>query len=75
MATYYKYKIIKKSKKVFELFDKLKLNEDFINILNNYKENNLSQKAKMYNDTLINKKYFKFIILSKIKNILGYLKG
>ena len=71
---YYKFKISKNLKDIIKYFEKLKEEADVSVILKNYNDVNLSKKARIYNDSLINKKYFKFWILSKIKNILAIIK-
>ena len=72
---YHKFKVSNNIKEIILYFEKLKEDEDFLLILKNYNDKNLSKKARMYNKSLIEKNYFKFWILSKFKNILAFIKG
>lgn len=71
---YYKYKNEKKFKDTIKSFENIKNTESFNNMLENYDDNILSKKARLFNDCLISKKYFRFWLLCKVKNILAFIR-
>ena len=72
---YYKYKVIKKINKVIKSFEELKEDISVKNILINYDDSILSKKEKLFNKSLLNKRYFLFGTLCKIKDILNQSKN
>lgn len=71
---YYIYKTNNKLKEIINSFEENRKNNEFIKMLENYDESILSKKEKIFNDCLINKKYFRFWVLCKIKNILAKIR-
>lgn len=72
---YYIYKTNKNLKEIIESFENNKTEVNFQQMLENYDDNILSKKEKMFNKYLINNKYFRFWLLCKLKNILFIIKN
>ena len=72
---YHLYRENNNIKEIINLYNELKKNELFLNILKDYDENVLSKKEKIFNSSLLNDKYLKFYLLCKCKNVLGKIRG
>lgn len=71
---YYIYKTNNKFKELIDEFEENRKEKNFKEMLKNYDENILTKKEKIFNNYLINKKYFRFWILCKIKNVLTKIR-
>lgn len=71
---YYVYKTNNNLKELINSFEENRKEENFKQMLRNYDENILTKKERLFNNYLINKKYFRFWILCKIKNILAKIR-
>lgn len=72
---YHLYRENNNIKEIINLYNDLKKNQLFRNLLNDYDENVLSKKEKIFNSSLLNDKYLKFHLLCKCKNVLGKIRG
>lgn len=72
---YHLYKESNNIKEIIDMYNNLKKNQVFINLLKNYDKRVLSKKEKVFNDSLLNEKYLLFYLLCKCKNILGKIRG
>lgn len=72
---YHLYRENNNIKEIINLYNDLKKNQLFRNLLKDYDENVLSKKEKIFNSSLLNDKYLKFYLLCKCKNVLGKIRG